>query len=64
MQVIFESFESKPISVDPRHVVCVEPADECAKVILHLVTGQQRGVQGQFRDVIDILNENRCDPQG
>lgn len=56
---IFTNLDGDEIGINPEHVVAVESKLACSEekaTIIHLATGQQRGVAGALRDVIEKLN--------
>jgi hypothetical protein len=56
---LFKNADQEDIGINPEHVVAVELADNNSPhmVIIHLVNGQQRGVMGTIKGIIDRLND-------
>lgn len=55
MIVHFYDLNENDIAINPDHVVCFEPTDDRTKTVIHLVNGQQRTVNTDFRTVYHAL---------
>lgn len=57
MILIFKNSENQDIGINPEHVVAVEETNTISPLtIVHLVTGEQRGLLGTFSQVVGTLN--------